>query len=92
MTVRKLQSQEAQQVETGAIVRSHGRDALQFELAGRVMTIPVEIGRDGDFVYLPAAPRWDDGEPVDPQTAALLRPVITEIERFWGMEPGFADS
>jgi hypothetical protein len=72
------------------ILRSHGRHALQFELDGRVTTIPVEIGADGGFVYLLAVPRWDDGEPVDPQTTALLRPVITEIERFWGMEPGFA--
>jgi hypothetical protein len=91
MTVRELQSQEAQHVETGAILRTLGRFAMQFELDGRVMTIPTEHGVGDNTLYLDVVPRWDDGEPLDPQTGALLKPVITEIERFWGMEPDFAD-
>ena len=86
MTVRSLQSQEAQHVETGAILRSHGRDAVQFELDGRVLTIPRELAGDGDILYLDAAPRWDDGEPLTPQQSAMLEPVIQEIEQFWGMK------
>ena len=88
MAVHALQSQEAQH-DSGAILRSHGRDAMQFELAGQVMTIAVDRGLGADLFYLPATPKWDDGSPVDPETAALLRPVITEIEHFWDSSAEF---
>ena len=91
MTVREIHIQSAQHIETGAIVRSHGRGALQFELDGHVMTIPVEIGASGDHVYLPPSPHWDDGAPLDHETASLLKPIILEVERFWGMKPSFSD-
>ena len=83
MTVRSLQSQEAQHVESGAILRSHGRDALQFELDGHTLTIPRELANDGDILYLDTRPSWDDGRPLTEAQAALLEPVIHEIERFW---------
>ncbi len=91
MTVREIHIQSAQHIETGAIVRSHGRDALQLELDGRVITIPVEIGISGHHVYLPASPQWDDGTPFDSRVTLLLRPVISEVERFWGMTASFSD-
>lgn len=89
MTVQDLRSQEARHVETGAIVRSRGREALQFELGGRVATIGSELGRDGDIVYLPAEPRWDDGETMAADVASLLEPVIGEVERHWGLKASF---
>ena len=88
MTVRKLQSQEAQH-DSGAILRSHGRDAMQFEFDGRVMTIDVDRGIGADMFYLPAAPKWDDGALAEPEIVAMLRPVITEIEQFWGSSAEF---
>jgi hypothetical protein len=88
VTVRKLQSQEAQH-DSGAILRSHGRDAMQFELNGRTMTIAVDRGIGADLFYLPMTPRWDDNEPVTADVAATLKPIITEIEEFWGSRADF---
>ena len=90
MSVRELRSQEAQH-DSGAILRSHGRDAVQFELAGRVLTLAVERGTGGDVFYLPAPLHWDDGDPIPPATAALIRPVITEINAFWGSDAEFQE-
>ena len=88
MAVKKLQSQEAQH-DSGAILRSHGRDAMQFELDGRVMTIAVDRGVGADLFFLPAAPRWDDKDLVAPEVVAMLKPVISEIEEFWGSRAEF---
>ena len=91
MTVRELHIQEAQHVETGAIFRTHGRFAMQFERGGRIITIPTEHGVGNNTLYIPTSPCWDDGEPLDAETLAILRPVITEIERSWNVEPDFAE-
>lgn len=88
MAVHELRSQEAQH-DSGAILRSHGRDAMQFELNGRVMTIGVDRGIGADLFHLPAVPAWDDGTLVEPGVSAMLQPVITEIERFWGSSAEF---
>jgi hypothetical protein len=88
VAVHELRSQEAQH-DSGAILRSHGREAMQFELGGRTMTIDVDRGIGADMFYLPGVPKWDDGEPVTPDVAATLRPIITEIERFWGSSAEF---
>jgi hypothetical protein len=88
--VRELRSQEAQH-DSGAILRSHGKEAVQFELDGKVMTLGVERGVGGDVFYLPVVLRWDDGSPVEDPTAALLRPVIEEINAFWGSGSEFRE-
>ena len=91
VTVRELRNQEAQH-DSGAILRSHGRDAVQFQLGDRVMTLGVERGLGGDVFYLPTPLRWDDGEPLRAETAALVRPVIEEINAFWGSEAEFHET
>ena len=88
MAVHELRNQEAQH-DSGAILRSHGREAVQFELHGRVMTLEVERGFGGDRFYLPEVLRWDDGGRVEPAAAALVRPVITEVNAFWGSTAEF---
>jgi hypothetical protein len=86
--VHELRSQEAQH-DSGAILRSHGRSAVQFELAGRVLTLSVERGIGGDVFYLPATLMWDDGSPLSAAEAALVRPVIEEVNTFWGSASEF---
>jgi hypothetical protein len=89
MTVRALQSQEAQHVESGAVLGSAGRDAVTLELDGHVMTITVDRGIGRMLFILPAQPRWDDGTPLPPELAANLQAIIGEISRFWKQEPEF---
>lgn len=89
MTVRALQSQEAQHVESGAVLGSAGRDAMTLERDGHTMTIPVDRGVGQMLITLPAVPRWDDGESLPPDLAEHLEPIITEIARFWKQEPEF---
>jgi hypothetical protein len=50
MAVRVLRGQEAQH-NFGAILRSAGREAMQFELGGKVITIDVERGIGSDLFY-----------------------------------------
>lgn len=88
MAVRELRSQEAQH-DSGAILRSAGREAMQFELGGRVLTIDVDRGIGSDLFYLPATLRWDDGSPIAPDIAERIRPIITEVENFWGSTAEF---
>ena len=88
MAVRELRSQEAQH-DSGAILRSAGREAMQFELDGHVLTIDVDRGIGSDMFYLPATLRWDDGAPVPPDIAAQIKPIITEVENFWGSAAEF---
>jgi hypothetical protein len=88
VAVHRLRSQEAQH-DSGAILRSHGRDAMQFELGGRTMTIGVDRGAGAVLFRLSAAPRWDDGTPVETDVLGTLRPIITEIARFWGSTAEF---
>jgi hypothetical protein len=88
MAVRALRSQEAQH-DSGAIVRSAGREAVQFELDGRTMTIDVERGIGSDLFFLPVTLKWDDGELVTADVAERIRPIITEVERFWGLTAEF---
>jgi hypothetical protein len=88
MSVRELRSQEAQH-DSGLILRSAGREAMQIEYQGRTLTIPVELLADGDLYYLPSTFVWDDGTPVAPEVVALIEPVVTEVENFWGLTPEF---
>jgi hypothetical protein len=88
MTVRELHRKEAQH-HSGAILRSHGRFARQFEVDGHVLTLGVEPGVRGGLYYLPNAPRWDDGTPVPPEVVSSMQPIIEEVERFWGAWPEF---
>jgi hypothetical protein len=32
---------------------------------------------------------WDDGTPVPPETVELIKPVIAEINEFWGSTAEF---
>ena len=89
MSVRALHPQEAQHVESGAILGSAGRDAMTFEIAGLVMTIPVDRGDHRMRFTLPAIPRWDNGDPISADLAERLQPIISEIARFWDQEPEF---
>jgi hypothetical protein len=86
--VHELRSQEAQH-DSGAILRSHGRSAVQFELDGRILTLGVERGLGGDVFYLPATLVWDDGSPLSAEAAALVRPVLEEVNAFWGSSSEF---
>jgi hypothetical protein len=88
MAVRELRSQEAQH-DSGAILRSAGREAMQFELDGHVLTIDVDRGIGSDMFYLPATLRWDDGSPIPSEVAAQIEPIITEVENFWGSTAEF---
>jgi hypothetical protein len=45
------------------------------------------IGRD--LFYLPMVFTWDDGTPVPPETVELIKPVIAEINEFWGSTAEF---
>jgi len=89
MTVRRLQPQEAQHEESGAVLGSAGRDAMTFDLAGRTMTIPVERGDHSMRFTLPAVPRWDDGELLPAPLTDQLQSIIAEIAHFWDQEPEF---
>ncbi|HWS32875.1 MAG TPA: hypothetical protein VN408_09045 [Actinoplanes sp.] len=91
MPIHALRSQEAQH-DSGAVVRSHGRDAVQFQLHGRVMTINVERGVGSDTFFLPTELRWDDETPLDAEAAALVRPVLQETNSFWGSESEFHET
>jgi hypothetical protein len=88
MTVRELRSQEAQH-DSGAILRSAGREAMQLEYQGHTMRIEVDRGVGRDLFYLPAAPKWDDGTDVPADFADQIVPIITEVERFWGSQAEF---
>ncbi|GAB1644297.1 hypothetical protein [Krasilnikovia sp. MM14-A1259] len=90
MTVRKLQSQAAQHVESGAILGGDGLEAMTLERDGRVMTISVDRGDHRMLFRLPAALCWDDGEPLPDDLANNIQEIITEISRFWGQDPNFA--
>ena len=89
MTVRAIRSQAAEHVETGAVVRSAGREAMKLERDGKVLTLPVELGANGDLYYLPLAPRWDDGSPMPAEISENLQAILTEVETFWGLQPEF---
>jgi hypothetical protein len=82
MSVRELQSQEALH-DSGAILRSAGREAMQLEYLGRTLTLDVDRGLESDLFYLPAAPVWDDGTPIPLDTMEQIKEIITEVERFW---------
>ena len=88
MAVHELRSQEAQH-DSGAILRSHGRDEMQLELEGRVMTIGIDRGVSAVLFYLPAVLQWDDGTPVEADVLGSIKAIITEIERFWGSSAEF---
>lgn len=88
MAVRELRSQEAQH-DSGAILRSAGREAMQLEYDGHTLTIEVERGVGADLFYLPARPTWDDGSEVSAAFAEKIVPIITEIEKFWGSAAEF---
>jgi hypothetical protein len=89
VTVRAIRSQAAEHVETGAVVRSAGREAMKLERDGKVLTLPVELGAHGDLYYLPTAPRWDDGSTMPAEISENLQAILTEIETFWGLQPEF---
>jgi hypothetical protein len=89
VTVRAIRSQAAEHVETGAVVRSAGREAMKLERDGKVLTLSVQVGASGDLYYLPAAPRWDDGSVMPTEISENLQAILTEIETFWGLQPEF---
>ena len=89
MTVRAIRSQAAEHVETGAVLRSAGREAMKLEHDGHVLTLEVELGAHGDLYYLPRSPTWDDGSTLPAALADNLQSIITEIEEFWGLQPEF---
>jgi hypothetical protein len=88
MAVRKLRSQEAQH-DSGAILRSAGREAMQLEYDGQVLTLDVDRGVGRDLFYLPASPTWDDGSPIPHNFATQIKPIITEVEDYWGSTAEF---
>ena len=88
MAVRELRSQEAQH-DSGAILRSAGRKAVQLEYDGHTMTIEVDRGVGSDLFYLPVPPTWDDGTEVPTAFAERIQAIITEIEKFWGSTAEF---
>ena len=88
MAVHELRSQEAQH-DSGVILRSAGREAVQLELDGRTLRLEIDRGVGRDLFYLPASPVWDDGTPMDPALAGRLPQIIGEIEEFWGSSAQF---
>ena len=88
MAVRELRSQEAQH-DSGAILRSAGREAMELEYNGHTMAIEVDRGVGRDLFYLPATLKWDDGTEVPSDFAEQVVPIITEVERFWGSQAEF---
>jgi hypothetical protein len=88
MAVRELRSQEAQH-DSGAILRSVGREAMQFEYDGHTLTIEVDRGVGRDLFYLPRVFAWDDGTEVPMAFAEQIPSIISEIEKFWGSEAEF---
>jgi hypothetical protein len=88
VSVRKIYNQEAQH-DSGMILRSIDRETMQVEYQGQTLTLGVDRGLRGELFYLPATLRWDDGTPIPPETAELIKPAITEIENFWNRTPEF---
>jgi hypothetical protein len=91
VAVRELRNQEAQH-DSGAIVRNHGREQVQFEHDGKVLTLEVERGVRNVVFYMPARLRWDNGDEMPAEVADLVRPVIDEVERFWRSSATFKES
>jgi hypothetical protein len=91
LSVRELRNQEAQH-DSGAIVRSAGRENIELEHQGRILTIGVDRGLGSDLYYLPASLSWDDGTPIPLETKAWIKEVITEVSVFWGSSAEFSDS
>jgi len=88
MSVRELGSQEAQH-DSGAILRSAGREAMQLEYGGHTLTLDVDRGVGRDLFYLSTTLRWDDGAEVPRTFGDKIPSIIREIEQFWGSEPEF---
>jgi hypothetical protein len=88
MAVRELRSQEVQH-DSGAILRSAGREAMQLEFNGHTLTIDVDRGVGRDLFYLSLTPWWDDGTEVPAAFAQQIPSIISEIEKFWGSEAEF---
>jgi len=88
MAVRELRSQEAQH-DSGAILRSAGREAMQLEFDGHTLTIDVDRGVGRDMFYLASPPRWDDGTEIPSGFAEQIVAIITEVEKFWGSTAEF---
>ncbi|SDT75367.1 hypothetical protein [Actinoplanes derwentensis] len=90
MGVHELGSQSAR-TDTGAVVRSAGRETLRIDYRGRTMPVPVDQGLGSLGVYLPRAPRWEDGEPVAVDDLAVVREAVVEVLRFWGFDTEFLE-
>jgi hypothetical protein len=84
MAVHNLRSQEARN-DAGVILRSVDRETMQLEYQGRTLNVGVDRAPGNYGVYLPAAPLWTDGEPVDAHTAVILQDAIREILGHWGI-------
>ncbi|BCY07063.1 hypothetical protein [Actinoplanes sp. L3-i22] len=90
MTVRKLRPQWALHVESGVTLGGAGRDAMEVELDGHTLNLPVQRGLNELWFYIPTQLRWDDnGELLPPEIADNLQAIITEIAEFWGAESEF---
>ncbi|MEV0901222.1 hypothetical protein [Actinoplanes sp. NPDC049802] len=88
MGVHDIASQAAR-TDTGVIVRNVDRETMRADYRGRSMILPVDRGVGSDGVYLPRAPVWDDGEPIDPEDLAVIKDAVVEILRHWGAETEF---
>jgi hypothetical protein len=81
--VEALGTQSARH-DSGAVVRSAGRDAIKVDYAGRTVTLETEGGIGVEYFYLPAEMRWDDGTSIPLDTVDLLKRAVSDVERFWG--------
>lgn len=89
MTVRGLRSQEALHEDSGAIVRTAGREADQVDYLGHTLTLNVERSVGHDVYYLPASLTWDDGTPIPANVVEQIKSIISEVDLFWGSTAEF---
>lgn len=89
MSLRELGNQEALHEETGAIMRTAGREADQIEYLGHTLTLDVERAVGHDVFYLPASPTWDDGSPIPADVMEQIKSIVSEVERFWSSTAEF---
>lgn len=88
MSVEEIQSQAAR-TDTGVVLRSVDRETLRADYLGRSVVLPVDRGVGSHGIYLPVAPRWDDGEPIRAVDLAVIKAAVIEVLRHWGSETEF---
>jgi hypothetical protein len=70
--------------DSGVVVRSAGRHAMQVEYEGRTATVSAEHSGGYSTLYLPQDPTWEGGVPIPPEVTNLLRRALREVLEFWG--------